>query len=111
MERLRSLGQDEGRPFLVTMIEVFLQEATGHLRALRAAVAAHDAQSLWRAAHALRGACGNVGAARLAAISGELELEGRSGSLARAGQLTARAESEFVHLTAVLEREKGMRGE
>lgn len=107
VERLRSLGEDEGRPFLVTMIEVFLQEATGHLAALRAAVAARDAQRLWRAAHALRGACGNVGATRLAAICGELELEGRSGSLAKAARLTTGAENEFGQLTVVLEKEKG----
>jgi len=107
VERLRSFGDDGDQPFLVSMIEVFLHEARGQLAAIRGALAAGDPVRLWRAAHALRGACGNVGATRLAAICEMLEMEGRGGSLGQAGELGTRAEVEFALLSEVLEKEKG----
>ena len=56
-----------------------------------------------RWAHSLRGAAANLGAERLAALCGELELAGRAGDLLTASTLAARLDDEASRVRSALE--------
>jgi len=60
--------------------------------AIAAAVAADDAEALVRPAHTLKSSSATVGAQRLAAASRELEMAGRSGSIASYSAATLRSD-------------------
>ncbi|HJQ35578.1 MAG TPA: Hpt domain-containing protein, partial [Thermoanaerobaculia bacterium] len=73
--------------------------------ALRDAIAARDPVATWRAAHAFKSGCANIGALRLAAICDAIEKHGRNGGVDHAQLLFATLESELPELTAMLEVE------
>jgi CheY-like chemotaxis protein/HPt (histidine-containing phosphotransfer) domain-containing protein len=79
------------------VIALFQQDTPVRLEAIAAAVAGHDADALANAAHALRGAAGNVGAMALHLDAGELE------TLAKEGW-PADAESRLAHLRQLWDR-------
>ena len=64
---------DEALTMTREVIALFLQDTPLRLQAIAAAVAAGDAGALSTAAHALKGAAGNVGANALHVHAGELE--------------------------------------
>ena len=66
------------------MAMLFIPDAIRLLEGLRAAVEAGDAERLRQEAHALKGAAGNFGAARVVAAAYELEMMGKSGDLSKA---------------------------
>lgn len=91
---LRRVGDDV--ELLAELVELFLDECPGELDGIRAAVAHSDAKGLEHAAHALKGAAGNVGVEGVQSVARELEGMGRSGSIDGAGALveSLRAEVE-----------------
>jgi two-component system sensor histidine kinase/response regulator len=99
---LRELGDAELLSELSTM---FLDDASSRLAALREAVEEGDARAVERVAHTLKGAAGNMGAPRMAAICAELENVGASGDLERAAELLGRLEEEFGRVRPALEAE------
>jgi signal transduction histidine kinase/DNA-binding response OmpR family regulator/HPt (histidine-containing phosphotransfer) domain-containing protein len=82
-------------------------EAPPLLETMRAAVAQENAQQLRQAAHSLKGAAGNLGGRRMAAVCAELESLGRGGSTEGAAALLDQAEQEFQVLYAALAAEAG----
>jgi signal transduction histidine kinase/DNA-binding response OmpR family regulator/HPt (histidine-containing phosphotransfer) domain-containing protein len=70
---------DESLAMTREVVSLFKSDAPGRLDAIDAAVAAADAQALSRAAHALKGACSNVGAIAMLAICTSLESDARDG--------------------------------
>jgi signal transduction histidine kinase/DNA-binding response OmpR family regulator len=84
---------DEALSMTREVIALFLQDTPVRLEAIDAAVAAQDAGALASAAHALKGAAGNVGAVALHLAAGELEALSKEGlpgdAAARAGALRA----------------------
>ena len=85
------------------MIALYLEDAPGCIDALRRAIAAQDDQAMWRAAHAFKGTCANVGARRLVDLCAAIEKEGRNGSSRGAPVLFEALESEFREAAAALE--------
>lgn len=98
---LRSLGPEDGRGLLPATAEAFRKDLPGRLAALRSAV--HDGgPGLMEAAHALKGAAANIGAASAAAICAELEDMGRTGNRAAGADAVDRLETELRRVDAEL---------
>ncbi len=87
---------------LAEIVALFLEDSPGHMEEVRAAVAAGDATALKRAAHTLKGAASNFGAAAVVASALELETMGRAGSLAGAGPACERLGAALVALVTAL---------
>ena len=81
----------------------FLKEVPIALEQIRSAVGEDDAVALARLAHTLRGACLNVGAEPMAAVSQELEALGDSGSTEGAVALASQLDELYAGVKAVLE--------
>ena len=107
LESLREL-QEEGEPnILAKLVELFLSDVPPQLAALREAVEAGDAHSVERIAHTLKGSCGNMGAAPMAALCEELQEVSTSENLARTAGLLGRLEAEFGRVRSALKAEIG----
>ncbi|HEX4824120.1 MAG TPA: response regulator [Candidatus Polarisedimenticolaceae bacterium] len=81
------------RALLREMIEIFLADAPAMVGAIRSALEAGDAETLRRAAHALKGSVANFAAARAVAEAKTLETMGASGDLSGAAAVLARLEN------------------
>jgi HPt (histidine-containing phosphotransfer) domain-containing protein len=90
------LGGDDA--FLVEVIQAFVEDSPQHIQAIQAALVSGKGQALMRAAHSLKGSCGNFGAARLQALCAELEARGRQNQLDGLAPLVARVASEYALL-------------
>ncbi|HEY7525673.1 MAG TPA: Hpt domain-containing protein [Candidatus Limnocylindria bacterium] len=77
---LASTGDDPA--FIRELLETYLAETPEQMAAMTAAVDANDADALVRPAHTLKSSSATLGAMRLSALARELEMAGRSGSLA-----------------------------
>jgi HPt (histidine-containing phosphotransfer) domain-containing protein len=97
--RERVEGDDE---LLTEIVELFLEDSPRLLEEVRAAVAAGDAAELKRAAHTLKGAASNFGAAAVVAVCLELEAMSRSGDLAAAAPAGDRLTAALRELDAAL---------
>jgi HPt (histidine-containing phosphotransfer) domain-containing protein len=103
LDALREM-QGEGEPdLLAELVEIFEEDASTRLRALREALERGDAESLKQTAHALKGSAANLGARRMAHMAARIEeLAGGSESL----------KEEVADLLEELQREfKGVRAE
>ncbi len=97
--RLRDLGPNSEGGFFAALVDDYLAVVVEVAPAIAAAVADADATALEEAAHALKGAAGNVGAIRVEALAAGLIRLARSGRMAEtapfsAGLATALAEAE-----------------
>ncbi|MDD5629175.1 MAG: response regulator, partial [Elusimicrobia bacterium] len=103
----RELGGADNPGFLGELVDIFLKDAPKHLEALQGSVAAGDSQRLAKAAHALKGASGNMGARLMHRICRRLEAIGESGTVSGAGDLLEPLQEAFAETKAVLEAERG----
>jgi HPt (histidine-containing phosphotransfer) domain-containing protein len=95
LESLRQLNQ-EGQPDVVhEVLTVFLSDAPLRVAAIEEAVRSGDATWVHRAAHAFKGAAGNIGATILHNHCRELDEVAKSGTLARAPELARQIREEF----------------
>ena len=100
LDRLRQLNQ-AGEPDIVReVLTVFLADAPVRLAAIDDAIRGGEGQTLQRAAHALKGAAGSIGAHALQAYCRELEEIGKAGTLDRAPDLGRRIHEEFARVRA-----------
>ncbi|HXG10085.1 MAG TPA: response regulator [Gemmataceae bacterium] len=99
-EALERLGSDE--QFLAEVAGLLLEDAPRRLAEVRRAIAEGDATGLRRAAHALKGAVGYVGARPACEAAKRLEAIGADGSLDRAADALQELEREIERLMAVL---------
>jgi CheY-like chemotaxis protein len=106
LAELRQL--DETGELLVTLVKHFLNETPQRLAAMQTALNQGDAGGLIEAAHALKGASGNLGATRMQHLCGELQTLGRAKNLTTAGERLARLDAEFplVHQALLQELER-----
>ncbi len=102
LEGLRELG---GPELLTELAELFLEDVSGQLEAMREAIEGDDALSVERVAHTLKGSCENMGATRIAALCAEIEEIGGSGDLARSSESLERIRAEFDRVRPALEAE------
>ena len=101
-ELLASTGDDPA--FVRELLETYLAETPDQLAAIRAAIEADDAEALVRPAHTLKSSSATLGAMRLSALARELEMAGRSGSLAAdAGELLQAAVDTWAATSEGLE--------
>jgi HPt (histidine-containing phosphotransfer) domain-containing protein len=71
---------------IAELLEMALDTGVKHTRALEQGVAAGDAEMVRRAAHAIKGSAGNVGANAVMQLADELEGRARVGNLDGAAQ-------------------------
>jgi PAS domain S-box-containing protein len=79
-ERIQELSDELGTEFTGRLIDAYLGDLEPLRRSIDSAIDAGDSVALERAAHKLKGASGNVGAASVMAACREIEDTGRAGS-------------------------------
>ena len=93
---LRQLNQ-EGEPDVVQeVLTLFLQDAPGRITAIADAIDRGDPAALQRAAHAFKGAAGNIGATALQNQCNQLEVLGKAGTLDGAASWLLAVREEFA---------------
>ncbi len=103
LDELRGPDPEEDGQFLSGLIGSFLTEAPAYLGELTAAVGGGDALAVVEVAHTLKGAAGNIGASRLAALCQELEAAGRARRLDSAAMVIERMRAELDQVRAALD--------
>lgn len=78
---LRQLGGATESPVLEELVEIFMRNAPLQLEQLASSVKAGDYKTLKEAAHGLKGACMNIGAARMSSICIAIEQAAQSQAL------------------------------
>ncbi len=102
---LREL-QDAGEPDIVAEVGgLFVKHAPEKISAILQAVEKGDAKGLQIAAHSLKSSSAYVGAMHLSAMSKELELIGRSGTLEGVKDKIEKMRAEYERVMAALEIE------
>jgi len=95
--------QSPGEPDFVTeLIGIFGEDLTSRLAQISAGLQAGDAKRVREAAHALKGASGELGARRMREICERLELSAAQGSIADAPAMARELEDEAVQVRAAL---------
>jgi two-component system, sensor histidine kinase and response regulator len=84
------------------MAVLFIPDAIRLVGAIKEAVDAGDADRLRQEAHALKGAAGNFGAARVVAASFDLEAMGKAGDLSRSKDVFASLNTDASQLVEAL---------
>jgi CheY-like chemotaxis protein len=95
---------DGDQDLLQELIEVFLEENPRMLQEVRDAVGRNDAERLKIAAHTLKGAVGNFGAEAPVTAAQQLEIMGKTGTLAQAPETLDRLEASLARLVPALEQ-------
>jgi HPt (histidine-containing phosphotransfer) domain-containing protein len=101
VQELLDLCEDGDAGLLVELIEIFLRDGAAHARAVADGAGTTDLEKVERAAHALKGSSGNLGAHLLMAVAEQVQLASRTGQVdqvvALAPELTKRfAEAELA---------------
>ena len=91
-----------GAEFAAELVDTFIEEATGMLAELRSARSENHADRFRRAAHSLKTNSNTFGAARLAALARDLELNGLDADPARDTAAIAAIEAEYTRAAAAL---------
>jgi two-component system sensor histidine kinase/response regulator len=100
---LRDLDDGDG-VLLASIAEEFLAEAQRQLDLLGEAVAEGDPQTVERAAHSIKGSSANLGATRLAELTGYLEALGRARALGGAAAVFDDVAVELERVRVALAR-------
>ncbi|NTW85043.1 MAG: Hpt domain-containing protein [Holophagaceae bacterium] len=86
---------DGGHTLLEEMLEIFRDDTPRRIQDIVTAATKGDAEDLSRAAHALKGGAGALGAKTLRYLAADLEALGRDGSADAGQDLAARLETCF----------------
>lgn len=103
LEQILALDRISGGGVFARVVRLFLEEAPVTLENIRTAVREGDADGIAQAAHKLRSAGLNVGAAPLAEVSKELETLGRAGSLEGVVSLATELDELYAAVETALE--------
>lgn len=88
------------------VLDEYLNCAPGDVEKIRQAIAAHDADALGRAAHALKGSSATIGAKALAEVAKELEMAGKNGAMGEAPALFGRLTTAFDQACAWIQQRR-----
>lgn len=102
IETLRSLNPDDSTGFLKELIDIYLQDTPARMTDIGTALAAQDATAVMRAAHSIKGSSSNFGAAILADLAHEIELQGKTGNLAETATALVSLHREYERVAAAL---------
>ena len=105
LDALRHMGGRARAALVDRIIGIFLNDTPPWFAQMGAAAQDDDSEALRRGAHRLKSSSANVGAERLAALFNELEMLGRSGSVAGAQRLLETAGEELGRVVAALQRQ------
>jgi HPt (histidine-containing phosphotransfer) domain-containing protein len=101
LDELRaSVGGDEA--FVRDLVETYLAEGPQHMEQIAAAAGRADAEAIVRPAHTLKSSSAALGAARMSAISRQIEFAGREGRAADLAPLTDEAHATWAATVAAL---------
>ena len=106
LDSLRNLRFEGEADPVAEIIDLFLRDTPVRLGEALDAGRRRDAAGLRAAAHTLKGSANNLGARRLGAAAGQLELEAAAGRWGTTDALLAEAEHEFQALAAVLTEQR-----
>jgi HPt (histidine-containing phosphotransfer) domain-containing protein len=88
--------------FLMELIDVYLSDSPCLIEQIRAGLASGDIEGVRRAAHSLKSNSASFGASRLAAVTREMELIAKGGTLVGADAKLATMEAEYAKLAPLL---------
>ena len=106
LDSLRTLRFEGEADPLAEIIDLFLRDTPERIREASEAAARRDAAVLRAAAHTLKGSANNLGARRLGAAAGCLEVEAVAGRWNRSDALLTDVEREFQALCPVLAEQR-----
>lgn len=86
---------DGSHGLILEMLAIFREDTHGRIKAILAAADRQDAEEFSRAAHALKGGAGAMGAKALRTLAADLETLGRHGSVEAGPDLPGRLEGLF----------------
>jgi HPt (histidine-containing phosphotransfer) domain-containing protein len=95
-----SVGGDDA--FVRDLVATFLTEEPANLEQIMAAAQRGDAESIVRPAHTLKSSSAVIGAARLSAVSREIEFAGREGRVADLARLAEQAQRTWTETLGAL---------
>jgi CheY-like chemotaxis protein/HPt (histidine-containing phosphotransfer) domain-containing protein len=101
--RLDELAREAGPAIALELSEIFLCDMTRRLAQLRTAIDESDLPSELSLAHAVKGACGNFGASRMALLAEDMEQCLKTGSVSSLPRLHAELETELGIVRSLLE--------
>lgn len=103
-------AQVEGEPdIVVELMELYLEDASGKLAAMREDLGGNGGGSVGRLAHSLKGSSANLGARRVASLCDELERMSEGDASCDGGALVNRLEMELSCVRCVFEAERRRR--
>ena len=105
LAELRQFQGEGESDIILELAEAFQSETPPLLEALHVAVREKQFEALKRAAHNLKGSSYNLGARTMAALSTELEILGKSGTVEGAAVLVTRLEREYQRVCLALAAE------
>ncbi len=105
LDNIRSLDPDGQAGVLKEVLDIYIDEAPGHLRALEAAVQTSNAAELARVAHGLKSASHNVGASQIGDACRQLEHIGKSGNVEGAATLVSSVQAQYKAVLPLLQAE------
>jgi len=101
------LVETVGADFIDELLGVFFGDAPKQIEAMRAALAAADAEVFQRAAHSLKSNAASFGARHLAALARELEMLGKARALDGAGPRLEEFVAEYARAEQALRAIRG----
>ena len=102
IERIRELQRRGAADLLPRLRTMFIDTSARLVDSIEGALGSADGEALRRAAHTLKSASGNLGAARLSARCADLEALGRVGRLAEAAAVWQEARAEHQRVVSAL---------
>ncbi len=102
--RLSVLQAEHGYEVVAELIQLFLANTPRMLMTMRNAIAEQNADTLWQAAHTLKGSSLNLGAEALSDLCRDLESSGQSGDVQDATSIMQQLEVEFDRVKSSLSR-------
>ncbi|HYO97544.1 MAG TPA: response regulator [Polyangiaceae bacterium] len=104
LSRLIELADDAGSPTIVVeLTQIFLEDITRRLRSLAEAAANADLNACLSLAHAIKGACGNFGAVRMATLAEEIEKREKAGAHGEVAPLVQKLVTELGTVRGLLD--------
>ncbi len=102
IDNLRALDPDGGDAFLREIVGIFLEDAPLRIAEIDQSLAAGDTPTFIRAAHTIKGASSNVGAAALRAVAEQLEHRAKKDGLGDVAALVAEIKTQFANTKTAL---------
>jgi HPt (histidine-containing phosphotransfer) domain-containing protein len=96
IDNLRALDPDGGDTFLREIVGIFFEDTPLRIAEIDKSLAAGDTATFVRAAHTIKGASSNVGAAALRAVAEQLEHRAKKDGLADVADLIAELKTAFA---------------